>query len=265
MQMRDPGLEQAIRAVGGVGALARKIGISQPSVSNWARVPAERILLVESTTGIDRTVLRPDLFGQRDDATPDATGKIDEVDVARAQEYALLAVLLARAPSADLIARLATLRGDPSPLGVAHAALAEAASAASVERVEREFFNLFIGIGRGELLPYASYYLTGFLNERPLARLRADLVRLGIARAESHTEPEDHAAVLCDIMAGLAGGRFAAPPGADRDLFERHFAPWLGRFFADLEQAREAEFYRLVGTVGRVFIAVENEAFTLTA
>jgi TorA maturation chaperone TorD len=258
--MRDPGLDQAINAAGGVGALARKIGISQPSVSNWTRVPAERVLLVESTTGIDRAVLRPDLYG-----TAEPQIDIDEVELARAREYALLAVLLARAPSADLIARLAKLRGDATPLGLAHAALAEAAEAADAERVGREFFNLFIGIGRGELLPYASYYLTGFLNERPLARLRADLSRLGIARAEGYTEPEDHAAVLCDIMAGLAGGRFEAPPGADRDLFERHLAPWLGRFFADLEQAQEAEFYRRVGTVGRLFMAVESEAFTLAA
>jgi len=263
--MRDPGLNQAISAAGGVGALARKIGISQPSVSNWTRVPAERVLLVESTTGIDRTLLRPDLYGLREAATPGATGAIDEIDVARAQEYALLAVLLGRAPSADLIARLATLRGDPSPLGIAHAMLAEAAAAASVERVEREFFNLFIGIGRGELLPYASYYLTGFLNERPLARLRAGLSRLGIERTDGHSEPEDHAAVLCDIMAGLVGGRFAAPLGADRELFERHVAPWLGRFFADLEQAREAEFYRWVGALGRQFMTIESEAFTLAA
>ncbi len=263
--MRDPGLEQAIRDAGGVGALARKIGISQPSVSNWSRVPAERILSVEAATGIHRTVLRPDLYSPQDAGNRDADAAIDEVDGARGQEYALLAILLARAPSADLLARLTTLRGDASPLGLAHVALAEAAAAADAERVEREFFNLFIGIGRGELLPYASYYLTGFLNERPLARLRADLARLGIERAPGHSEPEDHAAVLCDIMAGFAAGRFRTPPGADRDFFEKHLAPWIGRLFADLEAARGADFYRRIGTVGRLFMAIESEAFTLAA
>ena len=99
---------------------------------------------------------------------------------------------------------LSELRGDASPLGLAHAALAEAASATQVEHVEREFFDLFIGLGRGELLPYGSYYLTGFLHERPLARLRDDLVALGIERTEGQVEPEDHAAILCEIMAGLA-------------------------------------------------------------
>src|SRR5208282_3575568 len=190
---------------------------------------------------------------------------VDEVDAARAQEYALLSRLLRRVPDADLLARLATLRGDISPLGIAHAALGEAAAAANVERIEHEFFDLFIGIGRGELLPYGSYYLTGFLNERPLARLRDDLARLGIERVESEAEPEDHAAVLCEIMAGLVGGRFDAPAGADRELFEKHLSPWIGRFFADLEHAHAADFYRRVGTVGRLVVEIESEAFALAS
>ena len=181
----------------------------------------------------------------------------------RAREYALLSALLRRAPDCDLLARLAALRGDPSPLGTAHAALAEAAGATDAERVEREFFNLFVGIGRGELLPYGSYYIAGFLNERPLARLRDDLVRLGIERVEGESEPEDHAAVLCEIMAGLADGRFGAPQEADRELFEKHLAPWIGRFFADLERAKAADLYRRIGIVGRLFVEIEAEAFAL--
>jgi TorA maturation chaperone TorD/DNA-binding transcriptional regulator YdaS (Cro superfamily) len=257
--MRDTGLDEAIRAAGGVGALARKLGIAQPSVSNWTRIPAERVVAVEAVTGIDRALLRPDLYGQR----PGHAGEIDEVDTARAQEYALLAVLLVRAPDADLLQRLGTLRGDASPLGVAHAALAEAASRATSAQVEREFFNLFIGLGRGELLPYGSYYQTGFLHERPLSRLREDLLKFGIERTAGQVEPEDHVAILCEIMAGLAGGRFAAPAGADRDLFEKHLAPWIGRFFVDLESAGEADFYRRIGTLGRVFMDVEREGFAL--
>jgi TorA maturation chaperone TorD len=262
--MRDPGLTQAIHAAGGVGALARKIGIAQPSVSNWTRVPAERLVAVETATGVHRRVLRPDLY-DKDAAAARTAGEADEVELARAREYGLLAVLLARAPDAEFLARLAALRGDATALGVAHAALAQAAAAASVERIEREFFELFIGIGRGELLPYASYYLTGFLNERPLARLRADLTRLSIERASGHSEPEDHVAVLCDVMSGLADGRFAAAPGADREFFERHLLPWVDRFFSDLERAQAADFYRHVGTVGRLFVMVESEAFTLAA
>jgi TorA maturation chaperone TorD len=257
--MRDFGLDEAVRAVGGVSELARKIGISQPSVSNWTRVPAERVLIVEAATGVDRKILRPDLYGESAEG-PDRT---DDIAEARAQEYALLATLLARAPDAALREKLTGLRGDATPLGLAHAALAQAASETTVENLEREYFDLFIGLGRGELLPYASYYLTGFLNERPLARLRADLTPLGIVRVEGNCEPEDHAAMLCEIMSGLVSGQLPAPPGSDQQIFDKHLAPWIGRFFADLEQAQTANLSRRVGTIGRLFMEIESEAFAL--
>lgn len=255
--MRDPGLTEAIRAAGGVSELARQIGISQPSVSNWNRVPVERVLTVEAATGVHRTVLRPDVY-------PDASAtERDDIAAARAHHYALLATLLLHAPDADLLSRLSGLRGDGSALGTVHAALADAAATAQADAVADEFFTLFIGVGRGELLPYASYYLTGFLHERPLARLREDLNRFGIARADDIVEPEDHAGILCEIMAGLASGALPAPDGADRTVFQKHMAPWIGRFFADLERAETAEFYRSVGALGRTFIALEADAFAL--
>jgi TorA maturation chaperone TorD len=254
--MRDQGLDEAIRAAGGITELARRIGISQPSVSNWERVPAERVLSVEAATGVARAVLRPDLYDT-------ATAIPDDVDAARAQEYALLATLLARPPDAQLLSRLARLRGDPSPLGMAHAALGEAAARFDVEAVGREYFDLFVGLGRGELLPYGSYYLTGFLYERPLARLRGDLKRLGIARVNGQPEPEDSAATLCEIMAALAGGSIEAPPEAEREMFEKHVAPWMGRFFADLAISDKAQFYARVGALGQTFLEIEAEAFRL--
>jgi TorA maturation chaperone TorD len=258
--MRDPGLSEAIRAAGGISELARQIGISQPSVSNWIRVPAERVVSVETVTGIDRAVLRPDLYGDKKLA-----GDVDDVDVARAQEYSLLAALLTRAPDATLLSKLSQLRADASPLGLAHAALAEAAEEATVEKVEREFFDLFIGLGRGELMPYGSYYLTGFLHERPLARLREDLGRIGVARAAGVVEPEDHVGILCEVMSGLASRRLPAPPDSDRLIFDKHMAPWIRRFFTDLEKAEAADFYRQVGALGRVFTDIETEAFALPA
>ncbi len=254
--MRDQGLDEAIRVAGGISELARRIGISQPSVSNWERIPAERVLSVEAATGVTRSVLRPDLYAGEANAP-------DEVDVARAQEYALLATLLARAPDAQLLGRLARLRGDPSPLGMAHAALGEAAARLDVETVGREYFDLFVGVGRSELLPYASYYLTGFLYERPLARLRGDLRRLGIERGNGQFEPEDSAAILCEIMAALAGGTIEAPPEAEREIFEKHVAPWMGRFFADLAISPTAKLYAHVGALGQTFLEIEAEAFKL--
>jgi TorA maturation chaperone TorD len=253
--MSDPGLREAIRAAGGVSELARRVGVSQPSVSNWSRVPAERVLAVEAATGVARAMLRPDLYA--------ASDQLDDADAARAQEYALLATLLADAPDAALLRRIARLGGDETPLGRAHAALAEAAGAAGAEAVAREYFDLFIGTERGELLPYGSYYLTGFLHERPLARLRADLAALGIERAAETGEPEDHAAILCEIMAGLVGGEFCTPLDQQHGFLDKHLAPWIGRFFADLEAAKTARFYRPVGTIGRLFIGIETQAFAL--
>jgi TorA maturation chaperone TorD len=224
--MRDPSLDEIVRAAGGDGALAGKI---QLSPSNWHRIPS------------------------------------DEADAARAHEYALLATLLRRAPDANLLNRLAGLKGDTSALGVVHAMLAEAASTATVTQIEQEFFDLFVGVGRGELVPYASYYLTGFINDRPLAKLRGDLAKLAIERVDTEFEPEDHVAILCEIMAGVVSGSFDNPPGADRALFENHLLPWIGRFFADLERAKAAGFYRHVAAVGRVFVAIEAEAFTMAS
>jgi len=256
--MRDQGLAQAIRAIGGVSELVRQIGIPQPSISNWNRVPAERVLVIEALTGVSRKILRPDLYREAI-----MNSEIDEVDAARAQEYALLASLLLRAPDAGLLSRLSELRGEASPLGLAHVALADAADRVRVDSVEREFFALFIGMGRGEVMPYGSYYLTGFLHERPLARLREDLNTIGVARAEDIVEPEDHAGILCEIMAGLCSGALPAPEGSDRVIFEKHMAPWIGRFFADIERAEAADFYRSVGLLGRTLIALETEAFAL--
>ena len=120
--------------------------------------------------------------------------------------------------------------------------MAGAAAETDAAAVAREYFDLFIGVGRGELLPYGSYYLTGFLHERPLARLRADLVDLGVERVEGQCEPEDHAAIICEIIAGLVAGEFIAPVERQRRIFDRHLAPWMARFFVDLEAAKAAEF-----------------------
>lgn len=258
--MRDPGLARAIDRAGGVAELARKIGIAQPSVSNWDRVPAQRVIAVEAATGISRRELRPDLY----DASELAAHDVDPVDAGRAHQYLLLASLLSAPPSKKLLGAIAKLEGDDTPLGRAHAALAEAAQDTVAGNVEREYFDIFIGVGRGEILPYASYYLTGFLHERPLARLRSDLVAFGIERAEDNPEPEDNAATLCEIMAGFADGRFAASHEQQRKFFEKHVAPWMGRMFADLEKADAAKFYRPVGAFGRLFLEIETEAFKFT-
>lgn len=187
----------------------------------------------------------------------------DDIDLSRARQYDLLATLLGRAPDATLLDALAGLQGGEGVLGARVGDLRRAALETSVQAVEREFFALFVGVGRGELLPYASYYLTGFLNERPLARVREDLSALGLERGEAMSEPEDHCAILLEVMAGLAAGRFEAAPEMQARFFARHVEPWAGRFFADLERAQAARFYRAVGGLGRAFIEIEAEAFAM--
>lgn len=252
--MRDDGLRIAIQKSGGVGALARALGIAQPSISNWERVPAERVAAVEAATGVPREILRPDLFADLSQA--------DDVDHLRALEYRLIASLFAKAPDAALLKRIAKLTGDATPMGMAHVSLAQAADGADAEKIQREFFHLFIGIGRGEFVPYGSWYLTGFLHDRPLARVREDLGNLGIATHDDLKEPEDHIAILCDVMAGLCEGTI---PAADRGqaFFERHLRPWAARFFADVENAAGAPFYAVAARTARTFIEIETEAFGL--
>ena len=266
--MRDAGLEQAIKAAGGVVSLAREIGIAQPSVSAWSRIPAERVLAVEALTQVQRSILRPDLYGpvegQKLESQVLAKSEVDEIDALRAAEYGLLSLLLGKAPDADTLKRVAMLKGDGSDLGMAHVELAAAAASADDRVVSKEFFDLFIGLGRGELLPYASYYLTGFLHERPLARVREDFERLGIERAGISREPEDHIAILLEVMAGLARGEFEADFAEQARFFDRHLKPWAARMFADLEMSAPAHFYRTVGRAGRVFMELEAEAFALS-
>jgi TorA maturation chaperone TorD len=191
--------------------------------------------------------------------------RADDIDLLRSHEYDLLAVLLGRAPTREVLERLSALKGDATPLGLAHLALADAAAEADPDALQREFFDLFVGVSRGELLPYGSYYMTGFLHERPLASVRESLSALGIERADNVFEPEDHIAILCEVMAGLAAGRFETEPGADRRFFERQLRPWAPRFFVDLETAKSANFYRAVARVGGLFMDIEAEAFAMDA
>ena len=185
-------------------------------------------------------------------------------DSARADLYDLLAALLRAAPDAAMLRALAALEGDPSPIGRAVDALARIAGSSTESAIAREYHDLFIGVGRGELVPYGSYYLTGFLNEKPLGLLRRDLARLGIERAEGVREPEDHIAALFEVMAGLIRGALGAgEPREAAELFAAHIEPWAGHFFSDLEGAKGSTLYAPVGTLGRELVAVEAEAFAM--
>ena len=190
---------------------------------------------------------------------------VAEEDLLRADLYAMLAQVLSAAPSKEFLQNAAGLSGDSSELGEGINALAKVAGSTSEVGAEREFNALFIGLGRGELLPYASYYLTGFLNEKPLARLRGHMAQFGIERTPDVKEPEDHIATLCEMMAGLIRGTFGTPLSIEDQaaFFNTHIATWAAHFFTDLEAAEGSVFYAPVGKIGRAFMEIENEAFRM--
>ncbi|MEA3275107.1 MAG: molecular chaperone TorD family protein [Pseudomonadota bacterium] len=189
---------------------------------------------------------------------------VTEDERARADNYRLVAALLARPPRADLLAALRGIDDGDGPLAPIWRDLRQAADACEVSQVEDEYNRLFIGLGRGELMPYASWYLTGFLMERPLAELRAELARLGFARQEGIFEPEDHAASLCEVMALIITDDELNATDS-KVFFDRFLGSWLGRFFEDLDGAESAAFYQAVARLGSRVMAIEREYFSMRA
>jgi TorA maturation chaperone TorD len=255
-------VDAVIRSFGGLSRLAQALGHTYvTTVQGWkdrGAIPLKhhaRILEAARTLGVQL---------QRNDLLDDlSVANVSDEDAARAQCYVLLAHLLHAPPSPALLDAVRGLKGDGSELGQALGALAAVAQQITPEAAEREYATLFIGVARGELLPYASYYLTGFLQGKPLADLRGDMARLGIRRHDDLSEPEDHVASLCEMMAGLISGSFGEPASlvAQQKFFTRHLASWTPRFFEDLQAAKAAVLYMPVGRIGRLFMTIEAEAF----
>ena len=188
---------------------------------------------------------------------------IDPEDRARSELYDFLGLLLVKPADEELLNQISSLGGDDTPLGIGLSVLAKIASVTTPETAGREYNALFIGLGRGELLPYASHYLTGFLNEKPLANLRSDMAKRGIGRAEGKREPEDHISSLMEMMAGMIVGRFGTVTSVaeQKQFFQAHIEPWAIHFFSDLEASKSSVFYGSVGALGRQYMEIEAEAF----
>ena len=192
---------------------------------------------------------------------------LSEEDAYRAQFYLLLSRLLGAPVDTDALKMIRGLEGDDSELGRAIGELSEIAAATSLDDAVEEYNNLFIGITRGELLPYGSYYLTGFLNEKPLVDLRQDLEGFGISRSKETSIPEDHIATLCEIMHAMIVGRFGEMVSLREQnrFFRKHIDSWSTKFFEDLETAKSAGLYKPVGRIGKLFLEIEGEAFEMAA
>ena len=189
-----------------------------------------------------------------------------EEDAARANVYSLLGTLLSAPPTSELLDRLSQLDEIPdsdNDMAQAWSVLGLAARRADSVAIRDEHHDLFIGLGRGELIPHGSWYLSGFLHEQPLARLRDDLARLGFERRDDVHEPEDHAAALCETLAMMitSSGKFGFD--AERKFFKDHIEPWMQRFFSDLHSAKKADFYQSVGQLGKCFLGIETAYFSM--
>jgi TorA maturation chaperone TorD len=193
----------------------------------------------------------------------------DEVEQGRAAIYRLLGASLSHPPNSALLETLQSLpaQEDSGPISRALDNLARAAQLTTLAAARQEYGALFIGIARGQLVPYASFYLTGFLHDRPLARLREDLAALGLAPVPGHPDPEDHAGTLCELMAGFIDGGHGVPQPLDAQhrFFTRHVSSWLDRFFSDLAAVESAPMYAALGALGQAFLDVERSAFQLEA
>ena len=190
---------------------------------------------------------------------------INNEDQLRSDMYSFLANLFRAEPSAELVNQLTKLESDESPIGKSIKTLSKLASSLDLPTIRDEYVRIFIGVGRGEILPFASYYLTGFLKDKPLAKLRNDMKEIGIQLAENVKEPEDHIASLFDMMSGLILGKFSKKfsIGEQKDFFNKHLAPWVDLLMRDIESSRIAVFYSPIGTIGREFMEIERSSFSM--
>ena len=194
-----------------------------------------------------------------------ASSILPEEELARSGVYALLGALLTAPCSEalrDFIISINDEDGNPHST-LSWKNLKDEVSNANLTEAAQDYHDLFIGLGRGELLPYGSVYLSGFLQEKPLAELRIDLGRLGFEAREDTHEPEDHAGALCEVMSIIVGAPNEFSYDTQSNFFAQHMGSWMTEFFDDLIKARESGFYRVVGEFGKAFIEIEKQYFEM--
>ena len=193
---------------------------------------------------------------------------LDE-ETARAELYGLLAQLYYARPTPDTLAALrVAVTEAPAAGGFLQEPwqqLVGAARAQDDEAIAAEFDRLFGGVGKPEVFLYSSHYLSGFLNEKPLVRLRSDLAALGLARGEAMPETEDHVAYLCEVMRYLIAGDDVAVCNltAQRNFFATHLQPWILQLCDALQGQPAAHFYAALAQFTRAFVAVEAQGFDM--
>jgi len=192
------------------------------------------------------------------------TARLNSFTAIRVDGYALLGALLRQPPSPEMKRLLSEMQWNEDlddDLEEALTILKEGVVRISAEEMEMEYFKLFIGLGRGILIPYGSWYLEEMIQSGPLAAIRFDLNRLGLVRQAGSYESEDHAGALCETMALLITSDDDEGSRKQAEFFKSHLYSWLPRFFTDLAAAKEWDFYQMVGIFGRVFMEKESAYF----
>ncbi|WP_426416348.1 TorD/DmsD family molecular chaperone [Aestuariirhabdus sp. LZHN29] len=190
----------------------------------------------------------------------EASAPLSAEDSLRAEGYALLGAMLRGPATQELLDLLAAIEIDHPRSAIEHAynVLQQSASRTTPSAASQEYNSLFIGIGRGELLPFGSWYQTGFMMEKPLISLRQDLSDMGFERQQNTHEPEDHVAALCEVMAYLVQ---EGSTEQQQRFFCSHIQGWIQRFFEDLQNANNSNFYIAVGQLGESLMQTEINRF----
>ena len=202
--------------------------------------------------------------------SPVASGEwvLTEEDRGRADLYALLARLFYAGPDRALLDSLVghedLFGADDVPLGRAWRALARAASDADPQTLTLEYDSLFVGVGKAQVTPYCSHYLTPTGRERIVVALRDELRQLGLARAGGSNEPEDHVAVLCEVMRHLVSlGSDDQAIGRQKQFFMRYICAAYIQLTDEILGTAATQFYKDVARVMRVFFDVESQSFEM--
>ncbi len=187
-------------------------------------------------------------------------------DQARADYYALLASLFFRAPDERLLQSIAIAEPPEGALGPAWLALAEASAVVPADAVNEEYATVFVGVGRPPIMLFGSYYLAGFMMEKPLAALRDDLAKMGFSRAANTFESEDHVAALCDVMRAMILGDMATKPFGTDDqhrFYSIHIKPWIFQCIKEISEYHQTNYYKRVAAFAQTFFEVESDAFQI--
>ncbi len=192
-------------------------------------------------------------------------------ETARAEVYGLLSQLFYAAPSPELLSQLQVAVTEAPDAGgfleEPWRELVACARSLNAAQIAAEYSSLFGGVGKPEVYLFGSHYLSGFLNEKPLVRLRDDLAELGLSRSETMSETEDHVAYVFEVMRFLIAGDDVAVSNLTRQqaFFTQHVQSWLPALCQALQGHPRAVFYAKVAAFTETFISVESQGFDLVA